>query len=61
MQESAMYQEMQSWAKTDADRDAAQNIETIALNCLRQGLPHQILAEATGLTIAQIQVLQAQL
>jgi predicted transposase/invertase (TIGR01784 family) len=35
--------------------------QTIALNLLNQGLAIDLIAEANGLTISQVQVLQAQL
>jgi predicted transposase YdaD len=34
--------------------------QTIALNFLRQGLPVEAIAQGTGLTIVQVQALQAQ-
>jgi predicted transposase/invertase (TIGR01784 family) len=66
MRESAMYQEMQSWARTDAEREVRAEAkreegQTIALSLLRQGVSYQIITEATGFTIAEIRALEAQL
>jgi predicted transposase YdaD len=43
-------------------REAREEITVeIALNCLKQNIPVEAIAQATGLTIAQLQELQAQL
>jgi hypothetical protein len=43
-------------------REAREEVKVeIALNCLNQNIPVEAIAQATGLTIAHLQALQAQL
>jgi predicted transposase/invertase (TIGR01784 family) len=73
MQASPMYHRLKAWAKEDAERElrltveqeigesiALQKARSIALNFIRQGISLEMIAQATGLTIAQLQSLQAE-
>jgi predicted transposase/invertase (TIGR01784 family) len=66
MQASPMYQEMQSWAREEArvwaDEQAMKQVEgerrSIALNFIHQGISLEMIAQATGLSIEQLQDLE---
>ncbi|MGI0493510.1 hypothetical protein ACN4EG_17140 [Alkalinema pantanalense CENA528] len=56
-EKEAIMETMTSWEEKGMEKAT----QTIALNLLRQKLPVETIAEVTGLTIEQIQALQAQL
>jgi predicted transposase YdaD len=51
---------MTSWEERGIEKGMAQERRTIALNMLRKNMALETIAEVTGLTIAQLQQLQAQ-
>jgi predicted transposase/invertase (TIGR01784 family) len=59
-QEEIMYT-MTSWEEKGMVKGMAQERQTIAQNLLRQGISIETIAQATGLTVAELQALQAQL
>ena len=74
MQASPMYHQLKAWAKEDAERElrleveneigeaiALQNTRSIALNLLNQGISLEMIAQATGLSIAQLEELQQEI
>jgi predicted transposase/invertase (TIGR01784 family) len=74
MQASPMYHQLKAWAKEDVERElrltveheigesvALQERRSIALNLLHQGISLEMIAQATGLSIEQLQQLQQDL
>jgi predicted transposase/invertase (TIGR01784 family) len=59
MQASPMYHEMQAWAREEAQKEVAEQRRSIALNLIHQGLSLELIAQATGVTIAELQQLQS--
>jgi predicted transposase/invertase (TIGR01784 family) len=64
-QQEAIMQVTTSWEEKGIEkgieRGRQEERQAIALNLLRQGLPKEAIAQATGLTMAQVQRLQAQM
>ncbi|MGI0494676.1 Rpn family recombination-promoting nuclease/putative transposase [Alkalinema pantanalense CENA528] len=60
-EKEAIMETMTSWEEKGMEKGIAKATQTIALNMLRKKLPLETIAEVTGLTIEQIQALQAQL
>ena len=60
MKESVIYQEWEQEITQRANQQARQDErETIALNMLQENMPLEAIVRVTGLTIAQLQQLQA--
>jgi predicted transposase/invertase (TIGR01784 family) len=59
-EQEAIMQTMTSWEEKGMEKGIEKATQTIALNLLRQGLAIEAIAQATGLTIDQLQALQAQ-
>ena len=60
MQESVIYQEWQAESKQQGKAEGkAEERQTIALNLLKQGISVETIAQATGLTIAQLHKLRS--
>jgi hypothetical protein len=60
-EKEAVMQTMTSWEEKGLEKGIETATQTIALNMLRKDLPLATIAEVTGLTIEQVQVLQAQM
>ena len=58
-QKEEIMQTMTSWEEKGIEKGIETERQTIALNLLRQGLSIEIIAQATGLTLPQLQDMQA--
>jgi hypothetical protein len=59
-EQEAIMQTMTSWEEKGMEKGIEKATQTIAINLLRENIPLETIARTTGLTIAQVQALQAQ-
>jgi predicted transposase/invertase (TIGR01784 family) len=60
-QKEEIMQTMTSWEEKGMEKGMEKERQTIALNLLRQGISIETIAQATGLTLVQLQEMQEKL
>jgi predicted transposase/invertase (TIGR01784 family) len=58
-QKEEIMEVMTSWEERGMEKGMEKERQTIALNLIKQGIAIEVIAQATGLTLAQLQQLPA--